>query len=332
MAQGSGVRVLVCGSRTYAARETIYSVLDSRRPSVVMHGMAVDGADRIADDWAMVKECPVQRYRANWRELGKRAGPLRNIQMLEEGKPDLVLAFVDKPLHESRGTAHMVKVAREAGIPVEVFETLTSSRPDQYNNSLASPQERESTMLDSVQVSQATNTAAMQATDIVTALIRAQVIDGTDPGKVEGEWALYFSSLQPIILEAHNANQEANKVGGLTAAFQGSVVVNEPVVPHPADTTPVPNEPTNVVPFAQPAAIPGATDGDPQLAAFWTDFFTTPDHWTVKKTNAGKTFIQHKYQNAAPDKNGKIWKQSLWLDGRGNPSWVAGRLQAAGIS
>jgi len=191
-------------------------------------------------------------------------------------------------------------------------------------------------MLESQHVSQATNTAAMQATDIVTALIRAQVIDGTDPAKVEGEWALYFSSLQPIILEAHNANQEANKVGGLTAAFAGSTVVSEPVVPHPADTTPVPNEPTNVVPFAQPAAIPAAipaaTDGDPQLAAFWNDFFTTPDNWTVKKTNAGKTFIQHKWQNAAPDKNGKIWKQSLWLDGRGNPSWVAGRLQAAGIS
>jgi len=201
-------------------------------------------------------------------------------------------------------------------------------------------------MLDSVQVSQATNTAAMQATDIVTALIRAQVIEGSDPGKVCSEWTLYFSDLQPIILEAHNANQEANKVGGLTAAFPGSAIVasatteaatgvtpvHEPFVPHPATTTPVANEPTNVVPFAQPAAIPGATDGDPQLAAFWNDFFTTPDNWTVKKTNAGKTFIQHKWQNAAPDKNGKIWKQSLWLDGRGNPSWVAQALRNAGIS
>jgi hypothetical protein len=28
-----------------------------------------------------------------WDELGKKAGPLRNQRMLDEGKPDLVVAF-----------------------------------------------------------------------------------------------------------------------------------------------------------------------------------------------------------------------------------------------
>lgn len=40
--------------------------------------------------------------------------------MLDEGKPDLVLAFVDKPLDQSKGTAHMVRIATEAGVAVEV--------------------------------------------------------------------------------------------------------------------------------------------------------------------------------------------------------------------
>jgi hypothetical protein len=45
---------------------------------------------------------------------------LRNVQMLEEGHPDLVLAFSDN-LEESKGTAMMVKLAKDAGVPVYVI-------------------------------------------------------------------------------------------------------------------------------------------------------------------------------------------------------------------
>lgn len=40
--------------------------------------------------------------------------------MLEEGEPDLVIAFSDN-LSESRGTAMMCKLAKEAGVPVYVI-------------------------------------------------------------------------------------------------------------------------------------------------------------------------------------------------------------------
>jgi hypothetical protein len=30
---------------------------------------------------------------AEWERLGRKAGPIRNQRMLEEGKPDLVVAF-----------------------------------------------------------------------------------------------------------------------------------------------------------------------------------------------------------------------------------------------
>jgi hypothetical protein len=43
-------------------------------------------------------------------------GPIRNKPMLEEGKPDLVVAFPS-----GRGTANMMKQAREAGVPVRVI-------------------------------------------------------------------------------------------------------------------------------------------------------------------------------------------------------------------
>lgn len=46
---------------------------------------------------------------------GKAAGPIRNQRMLDEGKPDLVVAFPG-----GRGTADMVRRAKAAGVPVRL--------------------------------------------------------------------------------------------------------------------------------------------------------------------------------------------------------------------
>jgi hypothetical protein len=48
-----------------------------------------------------------------WDELGKKAGPLPNQRMLDEGKPDLVVAFPG-----AGGTKDMVRRAVKAGVPV----------------------------------------------------------------------------------------------------------------------------------------------------------------------------------------------------------------------
>ena len=56
-------------------------------------------------------------YPADWDTHGRGAGPIRNKQMLEEGKPDLVIAFPG-----GKGTANMIGQAKEAGIPVREIE------------------------------------------------------------------------------------------------------------------------------------------------------------------------------------------------------------------
>jgi hypothetical protein len=71
------------------------------------------GADNAAADFAVVHYCQSHIFNANWKEFGRRAGPIRNTAMIVEGKPDLVVAFPG-----GKGTANMVKQAREAGIPV----------------------------------------------------------------------------------------------------------------------------------------------------------------------------------------------------------------------
>jgi hypothetical protein len=59
----------------------------------------------------------VLHYFANWKLFGLSAGPIRNQQMLDEGKPDFVIAFHDN-LYASRGTQDMVTRAMKAGVPV----------------------------------------------------------------------------------------------------------------------------------------------------------------------------------------------------------------------
>lgn len=80
--------------------------------SVLIHG-AARGADTLARDWAHRNGITAEAYPADWARDGKSAGPLRNLRMLADGKPDLVIAFAG-----GKGTAHMRKVARAHGVLV----------------------------------------------------------------------------------------------------------------------------------------------------------------------------------------------------------------------
>lgn len=122
------MRVLVCGSRTFDKLWVVCNHLDGCVTGmgddpdlVVIHGGA-RGADSLAGEWARMWKLECEVYPAKWELYGNSAGPIRNREMLDMGKPDLVLAFVDRPLAVSRGTAHMVNLAREYGIETWVTE------------------------------------------------------------------------------------------------------------------------------------------------------------------------------------------------------------------
>ena len=91
--------------------------LHSETPiSEIIHGGA-RGADTQAGLWARWRTVAVRVFEANWEQEGKAAGVLRNQLMLEEGRPDLLVAFSG-----GRGTADCVLRARKMGIPVRVVE------------------------------------------------------------------------------------------------------------------------------------------------------------------------------------------------------------------
>lgn len=113
------MKVLVCGGRDfddYDLLKTVLSTLQVTRGyfDEIIHGGA-RGADALAAQYAERNQIISRAFRANWHKHGRSAGPIRNQQMLLEGKPDLVVAFAG-----GRGTANMVEQAKKAG--VEVFD------------------------------------------------------------------------------------------------------------------------------------------------------------------------------------------------------------------
>jgi hypothetical protein len=114
------MRLLVCGSRDWTDRVLIRSTLASlAEVDVVIHG-AAPGADRLAGEVARELGIPVLAFPADWDKHGRAAGPIRNAQMLREGRPHLILAFHDA-LEHSRGTRDMVAKAKRAGRPVRLI-------------------------------------------------------------------------------------------------------------------------------------------------------------------------------------------------------------------
>lgn len=109
-------RVLVCGGRNYGDKDRVFAVLDTYHNEagidVLIEGGA-RGADQLASRWAVNRGVDGECYEADWENHGSFAGPMRNTRMLNEGKPDLVIAFPG-----GRGTADMVKKARRAGVQV----------------------------------------------------------------------------------------------------------------------------------------------------------------------------------------------------------------------
>lgn len=124
------MRVLVCGGRDYADIYKMHKELfalrvksdpgidhatSSKSNLVIIEGGA-RGADALARKWAGDWGIKCITEKADWDRHGKKAGPIRNREMMKH-KPDLVMAFPG-----GSGTANMISVAEEAGVPVRRVE------------------------------------------------------------------------------------------------------------------------------------------------------------------------------------------------------------------
>jgi len=111
-------RVLVCGGRDFDDERAVFGALDvlvvPGRDTVIQGG--APGADRLARYWCQLNRCRYENYPADWKAHGRGAGPIRNQQMIDEGKPTKVICFPG-----GRGTADMERRAVAAGIPIHRY-------------------------------------------------------------------------------------------------------------------------------------------------------------------------------------------------------------------
>lgn len=127
------IRLLICGDREWDDYDLILAILEmigKKRIEVVIHG-ACRGADLMADRAAKRIGIKRERYPAEWAKYGRAAGPIRNSEMLKDGKPTHVLAFHDD-IKRSRGMADMVKKARRKKIPTKVISHLNPHIPPNF--------------------------------------------------------------------------------------------------------------------------------------------------------------------------------------------------------
>lgn len=107
---------LVCGGRDFDDEQAVWRALDKLHAERGITGLIEGGAsgvDTHARNWAVATGVDVRTFYAEWETFGKRAGPLRNARMLDEGRPDGVVAFPG-----GRGTKDMTQQAQAAGVKV----------------------------------------------------------------------------------------------------------------------------------------------------------------------------------------------------------------------
>lgn len=110
-----GDRVLVCGGRDFYDWRYLSLVMDELHAlhaiKLVIEGEQV-GADKVAKWWAKRNGIEVLGIEAQWTARGIVAGRRRNVQMIAEGHPDVVVAFPGGP-----GTRNMLLIAKRCSIP-----------------------------------------------------------------------------------------------------------------------------------------------------------------------------------------------------------------------
>lgn len=112
------MKVIVCGGRDFTDKDFLFQKLNKMNVEFgfdVIYEGGAKGADSLAREWAKEFNIPCKTFPAEWNKYGSKAGPIRNLQMLDQN-PDLVIGFAG-----GRGTDHMITVARKVGITTYRF-------------------------------------------------------------------------------------------------------------------------------------------------------------------------------------------------------------------
>src|SRR5437763_1696944 len=116
------MNVIVCGGRAYWDRAKVDDVLDTlnwRCPIKAILQGGGTGVDELARQWADRRCVKISTYIAGKKKTGRSSWSKGNQPMLDEGRPDLGVAFP-----EVQRTADMVRRARFAGVTLVTIDRV----------------------------------------------------------------------------------------------------------------------------------------------------------------------------------------------------------------
>lgn len=119
--QHKPLNLIIAGSRTiteskHVGKALTYAGVRTVDVDAIVSGRA-SGVDAIGEHIAQLNMLPVVYFPANWEDLGKKAGHIRNKQMAEYA--DALIAVWDG---SSRGTLNMISTMRNLGKPWFVYD------------------------------------------------------------------------------------------------------------------------------------------------------------------------------------------------------------------
>jgi hypothetical protein len=115
-------KVIIAGTRTFNDYGLLQKTMDRLLANTPFNAIEIvsgtaNGADKLGERYA--KECglALKQFPADWNTLGKQAGYVRNKQMAEYAEACVV--FWDG---KSKGTQHMINLAKEHGLKLRVIK------------------------------------------------------------------------------------------------------------------------------------------------------------------------------------------------------------------
>ena len=112
------MRTIIAGSRGITDYALVVKAIKDCgwKPTVVISGTCEDSPDVLGEQWAEKRGVPIERFPANWKRFGNRAGMMRNQQMALLA--DALIAVWDGV---SPGTKHMIEAAQTRKLRVFVL-------------------------------------------------------------------------------------------------------------------------------------------------------------------------------------------------------------------
>lgn len=115
----STTKVIIAGGRDFSdydlLKQTVRNLYDTREGDFEIVSGTARGADQLGERFAKRAGFAVKSFPADWNKYGKSAGYRRNAEMADYA--DVLVAFWDQ---KSRGTMHMIDLAKSKGLEVHV--------------------------------------------------------------------------------------------------------------------------------------------------------------------------------------------------------------------